>query len=89
MTDPFTSDVPLVSSRTLDGRFQLQLTIRNGADGLLISGEESTDLNAWSDTTYAGRENNDDGETSNLFFEGTEQVSPSKLFLRAIVTETP
>ena len=89
MTDPFTADTPQISSRTLDGKFQLQLTIRNGADGILIGGEESTDLNVWSSAIYAGRINNEDGETSNLFFEGTDEVPPSKLFLRANLTEAP
>ncbi|MCH1508512.1 MAG: lamin tail domain-containing protein, partial [Akkermansiaceae bacterium] len=89
MTDPFTSDVPSISSRILDGKFQLQLTIRNGADGILLSGEESTDLNTWTSAIYAGRENNDDGQTSNLFFEGTELIPPTKLFLRSLVTKQP
>lgn len=89
MTDPFTSDTPQVSSRILDGKFQLQLAIRNGADGILMNGEESSDLSSWSSAIYAGRTNNEDGETSNLFFETTDLITPDRLFLRAVVSEQP
>ncbi|MDB4687801.1 hypothetical protein OAE92_03355 [Akkermansiaceae bacterium] len=89
MTNPFTSDVPQISSGILDGKFQLQLTIRNGADRILISGEESTDLNTWSSAICAGRTNNEDGKTSNLFFEGTHEISPDRHFHRAVITEEP
>ena len=88
-TDPFTADAPQISSRILDGKLQVQLTIRNGADGLLSGGEESTDLNTWSSAIYAGRTNNEDGKTSNLFFEGTDEIAPDRLFLRAVITEQP
>ncbi|YCM44659.1 lamin tail domain-containing protein [Verrucomicrobiaceae bacterium 227] len=89
MTNPFVSDAPVTRAEIQDNTIQMELVVRNGADGILFSGEKSADLKTWSPTTYAGRLNNGDGQTSTLFFHGSEPATGAREFLRAHLTTQP
>ncbi|MEJ6561719.1 MAG: lamin tail domain-containing protein, partial [Akkermansiaceae bacterium] len=83
MTDPFVSGAPVTNARIEETTLQMELVVRNGADGILFSGEKSTDLQNWSPSTYAGRINNGDGQTSTLLFQGSDPDHGIREFLRA------
>ena len=58
------------------------VVIRNGGDGVLIGDGRSADLITWEPATYLGRQNNDDGATSTLFFEATSPSVLEREFIR-------
>lgn len=82
MTNPFVSDVPATRATIVENTLQLEIIVRNGADGTVFSGEQSNDLISWAPATYAGRTNNGDGQTSTLFFKGTAPTTGALEFLR-------
>ena len=81
-TNPFLADHPKISTSIIDETFIMEVTIRNGADGVTYSAQQSPDLINWTDALYQGRQSNQDGETETLFFSTTSPPLKTREFLR-------
>lgn len=81
-TNPLISDQPLVRCRNEGDWFVMEVSVRNGADGLVFKGKESLDLSSWMDATYLGRLNNLDEETSTVSFGREGFLDTRSGFLR-------
>jgi hypothetical protein len=88
-TNPFLPDVPQTQTRFDAGSFVMDVSVRNGADGILTGGLASKDLEQWFDAAYIGRVNNGDGMTSSMAFGTTILPEDTKAFLRLNIENAP